>query len=382
MENGPPLESDFDDFDDDFGIRRPPLSAEEEAQARKFLAPMRTPLAPGDPRRHHFIPQSFLKRFADENDQLAVLRLDDNESYDVTSITNVAVMKDLYTIIDEEIGETVMVERLLAHVDGKAKAAIDRLILGVFFPPSPPDRMSLAEWIALLAVRDPHSRRSNEALADHAFKLDLSLVHDESTARARLRENMGREPTDTEVEEMLDAVSDLDSFEITPHQNDLVQLMLDAATQIMPCLFGRYTSVVRFDRNGLVLSDRPVVPYQKPVKRMPGFGVGFGNADEIWLPLDRRTLLILHSDPVVVDRILDAPPNFSIDVCNQQLIQQTTAEIYCHPDDLRRLEQLDLPDPDRPLFTVTGADWMRGGTDGVNQPATRKRHRRYRRIDR
>ena len=67
----------------------------------------------------------------------------------MSSVINVAVMKDLYTIIDPEVGETVMVERLLADIDGKAKGAIDRLILGVLFPPS----LSAPLWISRCGLR-------------------------------------------------------------------------------------------------------------------------------------------------------------------------------------------------------------------------------------
>lgn len=73
---------------------------------REFLDKIRKPLAPRDPRRHHFLPQFFLKRFVNEKHQLVVVRLDDPDAYDMTNVENVAVMKDLYTTIDAEIGET------------------------------------------------------------------------------------------------------------------------------------------------------------------------------------------------------------------------------------------------------------------------------------
>ena len=52
------------------------------------------------------MPQFFLKRFVNEKHQLVVVRLDDPDAYDMTNFENVAVMKDLYTTIDAEIGET------------------------------------------------------------------------------------------------------------------------------------------------------------------------------------------------------------------------------------------------------------------------------------
>ncbi len=249
-----PPEPNYDDLEDPEGIldaweamklRAGPRSPEDQARLQAFLDRVLKPLAPGDPRRHHFIPEFFLRRFAGDDERLAVVPIDGGRSK-MRHVSRIAVVNDLYTSIDVEIGETVALERILAQADGEAAAAIARLSGGVF-PPSSEDRATLAIWLALLAVRDPHTRRQMEALYDSSLKFDLSLVAEPEAARVRLRENLDREPSDEEVADLVDAANDLDSFEMVPHQNELLTQILDGALSVTPHLMRRLYTVVRID---------------------------------------------------------------------------------------------------------------------------------------
>lgn len=350
---------------------------ESRAIADAMAEAMRTPLAPGDPRRHHYVPQFYLRRFA-RNDDLWRVRFDDPSAPTPVVVKDAAVIKDFYTTVDVDIGETVAVERVLALLDGEASGAVARLAFGVLFPPQLQDRLNLALWISMLCVRGPQHRRQMEAMADHAFKMHLSLIHNEDQAREHLRSD-GVAPSDAEVQELLEAVEQMDSWEISPHQNDLVQMMLRLALHSTRYILGRYWTLLRFPEPGLVLTDKPLVMYQSPEKRSSWFGVGLATADELWLPLDRRTALILHNEEVVGERIIKAPPDHSVDDFNQAVVSQAYAELYCHPDDLDRVNTLTLPDPSAPIMRVSGADWVKGKTDGVNEPPRRRGHHRYRR---
>lgn len=357
-------------------LRAPPMSPEDEEGLRRFMARIDKPTGSADPRRHHFIPQFFLKRFATNEQQIAVVPLT-GDNRRLTHVSGVAVMKDLYTIINTDFQETVAVERILAEADSEAAAVIARLVGGAF-PPSAEDRASLAIWLALLSVRDPKTRRTLEALFDQTYKMDLSLAANPEAARARLRENLEREPTNAEVADLVEAANDLDSFEVVPHQNDLVKHMLDMALSIYPHLLRRHYVMVRFAEPALVLSDRPLLLYQRPENRNPRMGVGFINADELWLPLSRKEALILHNDPSIGELIYDAPGEVAHEF-NQAVVWNAASEVYCHPDELQRLNHLEFPTPNRPLMQMTGGDWMKSGTDGINDSPQRRRHRRYRR---
>lgn len=170
---------------------------------------------------------------------------------------------------------------------------------------------------------------------------------------------------------------DLDSFEISPRQNQLIVAMLDSGMALGAFFATRCFTCLKFAEPGLVLSDRPMYLYRKPEHQTPFLGVGPATADEIWLPIDRRTALILHGDEVVGDGLREAPSEFSIDQMNQALVSGTYIELYCHPDDLDRLDRLTLPNPDRPLMEMSGG-WLAADSDGVNSPPRRKRPRRYR----
>jgi hypothetical protein len=355
----------------------PPLSPEDQRMVDAFEREARKPLRPGDPRRHHFIPQFFLKRFATKDEQLLVIPIGEGERR-IAHVSKVAVMIDLYTSIDKDVGETVAVERLLGLVDGKAAAAIKRLAIRLPIPPQLQDHGILAIWIALLSVRDPHTRRRMEASADHLLKAQASLAANPNVARQRLSEQLGREPTDEEVREMVDSVGQLDLFEVVPHQSDLVKIMLETAQAASPYLATRFFTVMHFGAPGLVLSDRPLVLSNHPENRDSFRGIGLVTADVILLPLDRECVLVLHSEDWIGNCSIDSPAGYTIDQVNQLVVGNAVSEIYCHPDDEGRLQELVFPEPDQPLMHVSGASWLTARTDGVNSPPRRRRHRRYR----
>ena len=374
-------------LEDPFGIaawefmrsQMPAPSDEEQARIDTFIAEILTPLGPGDPRRHHFIPQFFLRRFADASDQLSVTRLEDPNDPRRQHVSDVAVWRDLYTHVDENVGETVAVERLFAVIDANASQVFRTVDFGrLRFPATELHRGHLATWIAFLAVRDPFTRRVMEAQTDLTLKLDLSLCRNPEVAADRLRNNLGREPTHAEVSDLVNAANAVDEFDIQPHQNDFIRMMLDSGQAMFPHVFRRRFTLMQFSEPGLVLCDRPLVLYVSPERRRPDRGVGIANAEELWLPLDRSRMFVLHDHPEIDEGVMELNTLFR-DSFNQGVIANTVGEIYCHPDDIEMVHRAELPDSDQPLLGFQGGSWFDLGTDGVNAPPRRRRHRRYRR---
>ena len=206
------MESADDDLEDPTGIdaweaivrAAPPLSEEEQKSCDEFIAQIRQPLAPGDPRNHHFIARFFLRRFADERERLMVVPLERSRTPDLRHIDDVAVRRDFYTHIDEDVGETVAVEKILSVIEGNAAEVLRALDNGVRpFPASDEHRGHIAMFMAFQLTRDPSTRRRMEAMADQAIKMDASLCRNPAVAHARLLENLGREPTDQEVTDVI-----------------------------------------------------------------------------------------------------------------------------------------------------------------------------------
>jgi hypothetical protein len=164
----------------------PPLSPAQQAQMDDLIKRARQPFAKGDPVAQHYIPQFFQERFADDRGELLVVSIDGRDRRRRHVKVN-AVVNHLYTYVDEDVGETVAVEKILAQLDGDAVQPIKRLAGGFFFPPPPPDRGTLALWFAFLHVRDPFTRRKMEALADHGFRMQASLAAHPEGARCQHR---------------------------------------------------------------------------------------------------------------------------------------------------------------------------------------------------
>jgi hypothetical protein len=82
-----------------------------------------------EPRRHHLVPESYLRRFADERDQVRVVSRTDPGHTFVTGITNTAVERDFYTVETDD-GPSQEIEKLLSRL-GAAP------LEGRFMRPSP-----------------------------------------------------------------------------------------------------------------------------------------------------------------------------------------------------------------------------------------------------
>jgi len=329
---------------------------------------------------HHFIPQWFLRRFADGDERLVRVTLDaPNRPSPPTSVRNVAAIRDFYTVEHDAVGPTVYLENALADLDGEGVKPIERLASASpwFFPPSPVDRALVARFVALLAVRGPKGRRQVEALADLIAKASLSPAQLEVGVRKHLAAAGNHNPSPEEVAEL----TDLSDVEVDPGRGFPIQTLLESADRIVPVLMDRFLTVVKFSEpGGLVLPDSPVSLFAAPERASPFRGVGFGTADEIHVPLDRRTALALHRDESIGDAVIEASAD-QIDSFNQSTVWSAGSEVYCHPDDVHRLQRIELPDAVRPV-AMANMGWVTARVDGVNAPPERPAPRRFRAVRR
>src|ERR1022692_3248055 len=78
-------------------------------------------------RRHHYLPQMYLRGFAYDADLVWVFDRQNN-TYLHQGIINTAVKKDFYTIVGVDGQKTDAVEQMMANmVEGPMKAIIERL---------------------------------------------------------------------------------------------------------------------------------------------------------------------------------------------------------------------------------------------------------------
>lgn len=337
-----------------------------------FVKRIRTPKASGDPVRHHYIPQFLLRNFS-ERDQLSARQIEGNEELKRVSVGNAAAISNFYTVIDTEIGETVVIERLLAEIESEAAPIIQRLIREVGFPLSPVDRSTISTWVGLQAVRDPQTRMMYQTLLELHIKMDLDSVRDRQSAHDYLIRR-GLKPTDENVKQILDLVNSLDDLTITPHQNQLVQMMLNSALDLAERFMGLGFSIVKFEQNGLLLPDHCVTRSQTSYVLDNGIP-----ESEFFIPLDRKTLLLIHHPRWRED--IHRESRHTQDRVNLILSSNALEWAFAHPDDSALLMSHHFSGRATPLMSVDFGGGQPTHTPGVNRPLGNRKVVRFSRPD-
>ena len=105
-------------------------------------------------KRHHTVPQFYLRGFAD-GERIATVRMPGDQPF-VQSVRKAASEMNFYSIAGHEDGPDVF-EKLLSSIEGEASRVFGHIADGTW-PLEQEDRWTLAHFIALQAVRGPEQR--------------------------------------------------------------------------------------------------------------------------------------------------------------------------------------------------------------------------------
>jgi Protein of unknown function (DUF4238) len=173
-------------------------------------------------------------------------------------------------------------------------------------------------------------------------------------------------PDDPEVE----AAWNLAVFQImheSPPSFDLAfSISMDVATtKIAPLLDGLHWRVESARAPVLWTCDRPVMPWRHPSPRDRFEAVGYGNSDEIRMPLSPTAMLILQRRP-------PQSPRLQVDVrrfhdYNADIARQCYEFVICSPGRRARLDKVYIA-PNRAAVRFNTAPGTRVARDGTESP--------------
>ena len=317
------------------------------------VAKLDTPIR-GGPRKHHYIPQFHMKRFASKHSRMIRMPLPAHPppSRSPTHVKNLAVTKDFYTIRTDK-GESALIENFMSVWDYHASQIIGRMTDPTHWPITDEYKLKMSFWITLLHCRSPALRRKSEAAFESMMEMLIRMGPNADEARTR-------------------------ELRFLQHQNEYVRLMLELTCQIMEHVLARRWTVIRLHKDGLVLPD--VNPVLIPGPPHPTVGVGFATAPEIIMPLDRSHLLCMHTYDAAED-LIEIPTEASdwhIRHYNNLLVSGAYQEVFCHQTDYHHVLQIASRHGGAPLMGVDGPMTEGLRIDGVNAPPERRSPRRYR----
>lgn len=310
-------------------------------------------------KRHHTVPQFYLRGFADD-DQLTTVQLPGDRRF-TQSVGDASVAKNFYSLPGHEDGDDAL-ERALSAVEGDT-AAIFKKITGGAWPLARDDRMALGYFIALQATRVPVQRRTMDHVARQMLRLQIG-VGGKRGVRKEL-EKLGHPVTDALVERIWEQSTRPEGPPIERPREAHLEQMLETATQILPYIVGRPWTLIEFRSRALITSDSPVGLVPRPEEEDTFGGVGYMTAWGITFPLTRRLGLVMSDPEPLIDdgQPVERTHEGAFDLkatgstayerlLNHSTIVNASEWLFHHPDDARFVPAT-LPDPTRVMIEMS-----------------------------
>lgn len=248
------------------------------------------------------------------------------------------------------------VEKTLAAIEATATPLLDALIVDRV-PISAEERFQLSLFVALQPARGWSVREEINRLGTLAARSHLSVTLTADRVRDFLTEQ-GAANSDADVEAFRDRILGDSGPTLQMSQPHMVQQTLKFALEaVLPIVYFRKWAVQRFADPVLLTSDCPVASWSPP--RADGLPVGIAEAEEIYMPLDRRTVLVLTTGaPAAARHTTEEATAERIARINTAVASAAHRWIYHHPDD-SPLASMELPPQE---------NWVEEATEVIEQP--------------
>jgi hypothetical protein len=250
--------------------------------------------------RHHYLPQMYLRGFADEDDLVWVFDRQ-NKTYLHQGVINTAVKKDFYTVKGPDGQKTDAVETMMANmVESPMKSIIERLDKKNLNWEGE-DREILALFVALLRTRNLAFDKDQNEFTDQFFRWWNKATHPSPEAVDKsLRDyeaKTGEDMTDVSPQELFEMIRD-DQFEFkNPRQNN-IKMMMSLSLDIAKVLFRLNWEILAAPKGmSFITCDNPftVVPPPHFNSSLEGFGILTPGASTV-VPLSRKTAICFYGE--------------------------------------------------------------------------------------
>lgn len=281
-------------------------------------------------RRHHYVPEFYLKGFAVARKKGHQLIAFDGKSRKAfpAATHNVAVEKD-FNRVEIEGHPPDVFENAMAQFETNAASALERSIAAKSIQQTE-DRSYLFNLIGLLGMRNPRLRERWRDFQERIAKQIMSLATAtperwaSQVARAKAEGYISKD-ADTDYAKMRKFVTE-EKYRVEVRTEHHIALEMKGLDAILPYLFKRKWALLKCSDNsgGFVTSDHPVcLMWSDPKKRGP---VGHGlPGTEVLFPICSR-LAMVGSFEIQEDEIV--APEELVAAVNGTIIQFSERHVY------------------------------------------------------
>lgn len=301
------------------------------------------------PRRHHTVPQLYLRNFADASEQVMLVSRDELSLAHRSAIKKAIAEVGFYRIETEALAreedkvgfDPEDVEAALSKLESAMAPTIQKLVEGRFAAVDENDWYRLIQFTALQTVRGHRWRNDVIALITQSVRTRVLDALDEEKARASLA-RQGKPSTAADVAAFVEDLASSRFPRVVPPQAVLIQESLKMALGdpetgdrgLGQYLVGKKVEVIIPKSAAVLTSDEPVCWWS------PGDGpVGYATARVVWLPLSPR-LIVQFREPTF-DMAAHGLPDVRSGEARDELVafvnrvvaSQAERWIVHHPDD-------------------------------------------------
>ncbi|MGE6759488.1 DUF4238 domain-containing protein [Corallococcus interemptor] len=304
----------------------------------------------GDPIKHHYVPQFYLKRFADGKGQLRVVERKPPCRKYISNVKDVAAERLFYRLETAE-GDSLQLEKTLSEIEGDCRGAISDLLENSF-PPAAHVREAVGFFIALQWLRGRDQRDTFSGVFEKLAKHVVKFIPEQKVIKP-LENELGRPLTAVETEEAVERIARAGVEHLRLTHNELVLSLLKMTPGLQRLACARVWQLIKFDVDCLLTSDSPVVTWVHPRNRGGAYSVGgFGMCDEIRIPLDMRTALVLAHEAPKGEVVLQGGEMHAKEL-NRSVAANAYLKVF-HGVDIDPLKGIELPPPFESRIIVDG----------------------------
>ena len=249
------------------------------------------------PRKHHYIPQFYLRGFTKTNSNDGKLYVFDKSrvrSWD-SSPKNAAHQNDFYAIDVNDTDDRMFVEKELSNLEGKWSSVL-RWVIENESVPADESFDELMLFVAFMYSRIPKIRNKTKGFADKLIKSikDQMIATPESQKQLRLQlENLGILYSDERYKELISFIKDRECA-LKNDQSFHIVNMFEGALEVALSLSQRNWQIwkAKDDASDLICSDFPVSLFRPMTDNSPLPPLLASQDTKVIFPINRRIALV------------------------------------------------------------------------------------------
>lgn len=294
-------------------------------------------------KRHHQVPQFYLRSFADPKDRVVVLDRRTGRSFS-QNVQDVSAESNLYTIRDENGTPTDKFERSLGRIETEVAPSIKKL-LGPTVPLGTQDFAKIAGFAALQFVRTSSMRDQFENLLDLNVRMSVeaNVFGEPPEAVERFIDSRYADKSD-ELKDQIRLVAANPGLSITLSNEAWTALFIPLVLDLTRQLVQREWWVASSEHRAFATCDDPVVLIARTEDL--ALGVGMTNAAQVLIPLSPYRVLIMDEYGPSDLRFVSVDRDW-IRWVNSTIASRAHRQIIWHPrsDPLKGISVSPMPRP-------------------------------------